>query len=161
MDPGVMRMVLQHERTLDTAQQRLGFALGLRKAVSALSIALTGKVVRILVDHAVTRLRDQAVWFKGAAAKIDGMDRRSSVDPAFELVNRLRALEDRWAERLRELPTELVELRSAVQELREAFSDVRGAIQAHEADCFAMSGGLRRPLAAQTAFDSEAGALAA
>lgn len=145
MDMSVAGMVSKHERTVE---RRAGLTAVLSGALARLSISLAVRVGSMVVNRQVEWMRDQSVWFRGAAAEIDGSDRAETLDPDWELIGRLRALESQLDE-LRGTFESMASsasssvpqvMRLGLADLTDAVRDLRGAIQAYEADRCALAG---------------------
>ncbi len=145
MDMSVAGMVSKHERTVE---RRAGLTAFMSGMLAGLSVKLAVGVGSVIVRHQVNWMRDQAVWFRGAAAEIDASDRDIVLDPHWQLVNRLHALERRLAALqgtftkmgAAEPSTVPGSMLAAVSDLHESVRDLRGAIQAYEADRCALAG---------------------
>jgi hypothetical protein len=103
------------------------------------------RITRLRRDAAY--FRDQAVWFQGAAVAIDRLNRDGLMPPGYPVIERLRTMEQNVDKlRLKLLATgskatergglylAVRDLAAALLENCEAVRELRGAIQAFEAD---------------------------
>ncbi|MFM2057930.1 MAG: hypothetical protein RLY71_2315 [Pseudomonadota bacterium] len=139
MDNDVAALVHDHGRMVES---KAGKAQALVGMLAYLSGALTWWVIGLIYRRQARWMQEQAAWYRGFAAEIDARDRVAPLDPDWAMNDRLRGLEDKLADlhgmvnklggtRSREMQAQL---RAAVEALRDAVSDLRGAIQAYEAD---------------------------
>ena len=145
MDVSVVDLAFEHERSY---YRRSGGRLSIEAIGRLIALFVRLRFVRAALSRRLDRdakfFSDQAVWFRGAAKEVDDGDRSVPIDPDFRLVNSLRGVEDDVTER-REWLLSMVDddprlthrlraLAASYASYFEAVRELRGAVQAYEAD---------------------------
>lgn len=160
MDTYVAALVHDHGRQVE---RQAGMTQALGGGLAHVSAALASWIGGFVFRHQARWMQDQAVWFRGAAADIDARERVEPLDPAWVVNDQLRAVEVRLT-RLQDMFSKLggarpgdmaIQMLGAIAALREAVAELRGAIQAYEADrsAIALRGGTVPAAACAQEFD--------
>lgn len=156
MDTQVVELAFSHERAFERQRETLGFLARVFHSLEVIPLRVAKRVLLLLIERQSRAMRDNAVWFRGAAKEIDEHGRVEAIDPEFALVERLRVMEERLQE-LRSLAianqSKDPKVRAAIHQLVsnsaglfEAVRELRGAVQSYEADRCALEQAGRYPI---------------
>lgn len=145
MDAHVMNYVRSHEQAVVRSSRRAGVLAQVGRVVRGIKAGFVLSFIAGRIDSHGSWLSDQSLWFVGAAKAIDSQDRSTPLDPDFAVVDRLRSMEARLIKEQRRAMVDLDIFPPVVQKalkhyqeslgaMLEAVRDLRGAIQAYEAD---------------------------
>lgn len=150
----VLDLLPTHEQAAARASFKAGLLAMLGQLLPNVQNGFSWAFIATRLDLHAHELGDQTLWFVGAAAAIDTQIRTAALDPHFVMVDRLHGLEARLISQQRAVMTRCAPLvmRGAVERYQErlggmleAVRDLRGAIQAFEADRCAGAPGHAEP----------------
>ena len=157
MSTPVVALAMQHAAAFERRQRRAGMFERLSRVQAWVSLRWSRVTLAGMLRRDAAFLADQALWHRGAAVSVDRAERVAPLDPDFVIIERLRGIETRLlALRMRVLDKHKdlrnhagstsakvlaltsAEWSAAAADCYEAMRELRGALQAYEADRSAM-----------------------